>query len=85
MLPGMQANLVSRMHVNATTRGLSEELARYVRWEYGKDGAAVRAAIASAGRAPAARKQPGIGAAILRAFAKLEEGLAAVFATPGGA
>lgn len=85
MLPGMQANLVSRMHENATTRGLSEELARYVRWEYGGDGATIRAAIAGAGRARTARKQPGIGAAVLRAFAKLEEGLAAVFATPGGA
>ncbi len=85
MLPGMQANLMSRMQGNDTTRGLSKELARYVRWEYDGHGATVRAAIAGARGARSARKERGVGRAVLRALGKLEESLVAVFATPGGA
>ncbi len=85
MLPGMQANLVSQMHVNHATRGLSEELARYVRWEYAGDGATVRASIAGAQKAKGARKREGTGRWVVRLLAKIPESLAAAFATPGGA
>ncbi len=85
MLPGMQASVVSQMYANHATRGLSKELARYVRWEYAGDGAAVRAAIAEARRVKSARKREGAGRWVVRLLAKIPESLAAALASPGGA
>ena len=83
MMPGMDANLVSRMR-EMQSRGISEELARYMRLEYRSGGADLRAAIAVARRAPGRRVGAGLARAALRVLAKIPEVLAAA-ATPGGA
>ncbi len=57
MLPATQANLVSLMYVNHAPRGVSPELARYVRSEYGANEAYALAILAGAKKTRAARSR----------------------------
>lgn len=85
MLPGMQANLVSRTQVNDPHRGISDELAAYARREYG-----ARAAFAetfgtgakSVGSRRSIHRSDGL---VRRLAAVFRESLAAIRASPEGA
>ncbi len=57
MLPATQANLVSLMHVTHAARGVSPELAQYVRLEYGANGAYALAILEGARGTRAARSR----------------------------
>ncbi len=83
MQPVTQASLVSRMHVTTPIRGVSAELARYVRDEYGANAAFAETAI---GRASVAIRIPNGPAGRLRRFlAAVTEAFAQARTSPGGA
>ncbi len=71
MLPMTDASLVSQLRATELPRPYSRDLERYVRLEYGGDGAAVRAAVAQAAR----RRSLAVG--IRRAFRNALAGFSA--------
>ena len=84
MMPGMEANLVSRMR-EMDSRGISEELARYLRLEYRSGGADLRAAMAEARGVQGRRVGVGRVRAALRGLTRIPEALVAALGTAGGA
>lgn len=85
MLPVTQSSLVSRMHVTTPTRGVSEELARYVRSEYGANTAYAEAMVGRARRVESIRIRTGPAGLVRRFLATVSEALALARASPGGA
>lgn len=84
MLPVTEHSLVRWTTVNAPSVGVSAELVRYVRSEYGEDAYFARGLIDQAERIRAARTQNGTSGLLRRFLAAITQ-TAVARATPGGA
>ena len=84
MMPGMQANLVSRTQGSNPTRGVSSELAGHLRREYGANAAFAHAMLAGAKRGRSVRRRES-GDLLGRFVAAIWQVLALGRASPGGA
>ena len=84
MLPVTERSLVRWTMVNAPNVGGSEELARYVRSEYGEDAYFARALVDQAARMQAARVPNGTSGLLRRFLAAISQ-TSAARASPGGA
>lgn len=85
MLPVTQTSLVSLTHPTRASRGISRELAQYVRWEYGANEFFAHAMIAEAKRARKAQARSRSDGWVRRLLASVRESLVPVRASPGGA
>ncbi len=84
MLPVTEKNLVRWTSVNAPNAGVSAELVRYVRSEYGEDAYFARALVDHAAQIRAARVPNGTSGLLRRFLAAITQ-TAAARASPGGA
>lgn len=85
MMPIIQSSLVSRMHMTSPSRGVSADLARYLRDEYGANAAFAETAIGRKARAQSTRIPNGAGGLVRRLLATVSEAFAGTLASPGGA
>lgn len=85
MLPVTQSSLVRWMSANAPTSGVSTELARYVRSEYGADAAYAQTMVGRAERVRSVRLPNGTAGLLRRFLVTVTETFAAMRASPGGA
>ncbi len=85
MLPVTQASLMSRMHVTTPTYGVSTELARYLRNEYGADAAFAGRKAVRANGTRLARIPNGTQGLVRRFLAMVAEALTSGRPSPGGA
>ncbi len=84
MLPVTEKSLVRWTSVNAPNAGVSDDLARYVRSEYGGDAYFARSLVDQAARIRAARVPSGSSGLLRRLLAAITK-TAAAQASPGGA
>ncbi len=84
-MPGTQLNLVSPMYVNAWTRGVSAELAGYLRSEYGAGPGFARTLVEWASRDGPVRTNVGARSLVQRLGAKILKAFATSQAAAGGA
>ncbi len=85
MMPITQSSLVSRMHMTSPSRGVSAELAWYVRDEYGANAAFAETAIGRTAGARRTRIPNGAGGLVRRLLATVSEAVVGALASPGGA
>ncbi len=85
MMPITQSSLVSRMHVTNPSRGMSAELARYVRDEYGANASFAETEIGRKARVASARIPNGAAGWVRRLLTTVSEAFVGARGSPGGA